>query len=53
MQIVRAVLLAVAVSTAAPAAGQQQTVKADASFLVERGRAGVFQTGMTVDAVRA
>lgn len=52
--IVCASLLAIAVSAGTPLAGRQAPVaKPDASFLVEHGRAGAFEVGMTVDEVQA
>src|SRR4051812_45869339 len=54
MHLVRASLLAIAVFGAAPLTAQRVVPpKPDASFLVERGHAGVFEIGMTVDEAQA
>lgn len=54
MNLVRASLLAIAAFAAPPLTAQRIVLpKPDASFLVERGRAGVFEIGMTVDEAQA
>jgi hypothetical protein len=54
MKVVRALLLATVVF-AATSAGAQRAIRpgAESSFLVERGRAGVFEVGMPIDDAQA
>jgi hypothetical protein len=53
MRIVRASLLAAAVCLCARLSAQTPANSTGPSFLVERGRAGAFQIGMTVDEAQA
>jgi hypothetical protein len=53
-RVFRASLLAIAVCGVIPVASQRAPLpKPDSSFVVERGRAGVFEIGMTVDETQA
>jgi hypothetical protein len=54
MKLIRVSLLAIVVCAAVPLTAQQVVLpKPDSSFLVERGHAGVFEIGMTVDEAQA